>query len=63
MCKCPGTPGTLVVQLEIREQEGDLGLNRIKEVSMKWCAVLCKLCSRFWFLRAMEAIEDCYARK
>lgn len=44
MCKGPGAPGTIVMKLEIREQEGDLGLNKAKEVSMKYsvqCRVSC----------------------
>lgn len=35
MSKGPGEPGAIVMKLEIREQEGDLELNKVKEVSMK----------------------------
>lgn len=40
----PWGTGTIVMKLEIREQEGDLGLNKAKEVSMKQsvqCYVSC----------------------
>lgn len=46
MCKGPGAPGTIVMKLEIREQEGDLGLSKAKEISMKWSVQCCVSCAQ-----------------